>query len=110
MRTIVIGAMAGPVMKVIERCCVRTISVGSGHVFGAIEGCYVHTIGEGTLKGAVYILKCMLVEFCRSVTPSPHVRVKGHLGDDSQLLLYYCILGNVFLLKGGSSHQLSAKA
>ena len=34
-------------------------------------------------------IKCMLVEFCRSVTPSPHVRVKGHLGDDSQLLLYY---------------------
>ena len=34
-------------------------------------------------------VKCMLVEFCRSVTPSPHVRVKGHLGDDSQLLLYY---------------------
>ena len=31
----------------------------------------------------------MLVEFCRSVTPSPHVRVKGHLGDDSQLVLYY---------------------
>ena len=34
-------------------------------------------------------VKCMLVEFCRSVTPSPHVRVKGHLGGDSQLLLYY---------------------
>ena len=34
-------------------------------------------------------IKCMLVEFCRSVTPSPHVRVKSHLGDDSQLLLYY---------------------
>ena len=34
-------------------------------------------------------VKCMRVEFCRSVTPSPHVRVKGHLGDDSQLLLYY---------------------
>ena len=34
-------------------------------------------------------VKCMLVEFCRSVTPSPHVRVKGHLGDDSQLLLYH---------------------
>ena len=33
-------------------------------------------------------VKCMLVEFCRSVTPSPQVRVKGHLGDDSQLLLY----------------------
>ena len=33
--------------------------------------------------------KCMPVEFCRSVTPSPYVRVKGHLGDDSQLLLYY---------------------
>ena len=31
----------------------------------------------------------MLVELCRSVTPSPHVSVKGHLGDDSQLLLYY---------------------
>ena len=39
---------------------------------------------------------CMLVEFWRSVTPSPHVRVKGHLGDDSQLLLYYtwqCLFG-----------------
>ena len=34
-------------------------------------------------------VKCMLAEICRSVTPSPHVRVKGHLGDDSQLLLYY---------------------
>ena len=34
-------------------------------------------------------IKCMLVEFCRSVTPSPHVRVKGHLRDDSQLSLYY---------------------
>ena len=34
-------------------------------------------------------VKCMLVEFCRSVTPSQHVRVTGHLGDDSQLLLYY---------------------
>ena len=33
-------------------------------------------------------VKCMLVEYCRSVTPSPHVRVKGHLGDDSKLLLY----------------------
>ena len=35
------------------------------------------------------IVKCMLVEFCRSVTPLKHVRVKGHLGDDRQLLLYY---------------------
>ena len=34
-------------------------------------------------------VKCMLVAFCRSVTPSPHFKVKGHLGDDSQLLLYY---------------------
>ena len=34
-------------------------------------------------------MKCMLAEFCRSVTPSPHVRVKSHLGDDSQPLLYY---------------------
>ena len=34
-------------------------------------------------------VKCMLVEFCRLVTPSPHVRVKGHMSDDSQLLLYY---------------------
>ena len=33
--------------------------------------------------------KSMLMEFCRSVTPSPHVRVKGHLGDNSQLLLCY---------------------
>ena len=34
-------------------------------------------------------VKYMLVEFCRSVTPSLHVRVKGHLDDNSQLLLYY---------------------
>ena len=33
--------------------------------------------------------KCMLVEVCRSDTPSPQVRLKGHLGDNSQLLLYY---------------------
>ena len=33
--------------------------------------------------------KCMLVDFCRSVIPSPQVRVKGHLGDHIQLLLYY---------------------
>ena len=32
-------------------------------------------------------VKCMLLEFCRSRTPSPHVMVKGHLGDDSQPLL-----------------------
>ena len=32
---------------------------------------------------------CMLVEFCRLFTPSPHVRVIGHFGDDGQLLLYY---------------------
>ena len=41
-------------------------------------------------------VKCMLVEFCRSVSPSPHVRVKGHLRDNSQLLLYYtwqCLFG-----------------
>ena len=34
-------------------------------------------------------VKCMLVEFCRAVTLSPYVRVKGHLCDNSQLLLYY---------------------
>ena len=34
-------------------------------------------------------VKCMLVELCRSVTPSPHVRVKGHPGEDGQLLIYY---------------------
>ena len=34
-------------------------------------------------------VKCMLVDFGRSVTPSPHVRVKGHLGDGNQPLLYY---------------------
>ena len=36
-------------------------------------------------------VKCVLVGFCRSVIPSPHVivRVKGHLGGDSQMLLYY---------------------
>ena len=32
-------------------------------------------------------VKCMVVEFCRSASPSPHVRIKGHLGDDSHLLL-----------------------
>ena len=32
---------------------------------------------------------CMPLEFCRSVTPSPHVRVKGHVGDDNQLLINY---------------------
>ena len=52
-------------------------------------------------------VKCMLVEFCRSVTPSPHV--KGHVGDDRELLFYY-ILGNVFCLIEGGSHQPSAKA
>ena len=39
-------------------------------------------------------IKCMFVKFSRSVTPSPHDRVKGYLGDDSQLLLYntwYCL-------------------
>ena len=55
-------------------------------------------------------IKCMLVEFCRPVTPSTHVTVKGHLGDDNHLLLYITILCNVFLLKGGSSHQPSAKS
>ena len=40
-------------------------------------------------------IKCMLVEFCRSVTPSPHVRVKGQLLDDASCC--YTILGNVFL-------------
>ena len=25
-------------------------------------------------------VKCKLVRFCRSVTPLPHARVKGHLG------------------------------
>ena len=60
-------------------------------------------IGDFLLKN----VKCMLVEFCRSVTPSPHVMVKGHLGDDS---CCYTILGNVFLSNGGSSHQPSAKA
>ena len=33
-------------------------------------------------------MKCILVEFCRSVTPFPHARVNGHLGDDSHPLLY----------------------
>ena len=47
-------------------------------------------------------VKCMLVEFCISVTPSPHVGVKA--------TCCYIILGNVFLLNGGSSHQPSAKA
>ena len=32
------------------------------------------------------------MEVCRSVTPSLHLRVKGHLGNDSQLLLYYTLL------------------
>ena len=48
----------------------------------------------------------MLVEFCRSVTPSAHVRVKGHLED---CCCCFTILSNVFLFNGGSSHQLSAK-
>ena len=52
-------------------------------------------------------VKCTLVEFCRSVTPSPHVRVKGHLGGDSQLLLYYT--WECLLLNGGNGHQPSAE-
>ena len=52
-------------------------------------------------------VKCMLVEFCRSVTPSPHVRVKGTWVTTASCC--YTTLGNVFLLNGGSSHQPSAK-
>ena len=39
-------------------------------------------------------VKCRLVEFCRSVTRSPHVRVKGHLGGDSQLF----VIGDAYML------------
>ena len=45
--------------------------------------------------------------YAGGVTPSPHGRVKGHLGDD---IAKYTILSNVFLLNGGSSDQPSAKA
>ena len=35
-------------------------------------------------------LECIIVEFCRSVTTALHViRIKVHLGNESQLLLYY---------------------
>ena len=58
---------------------------------------HVHTLCKGRRQNTSVatgdflqkIVKCMLVEFVRSVTPSPHVRVKGHLSDDSQLLLSF---------------------
>ena len=33
--------------------------------------------------------KCMMFGFCSSVTTALHVRVKVHLGNETQLLLYY---------------------
>ena len=53
-------------------------------------------------------VKCMLVEFCRSVTPSPHVGSKVTWVTTASCC--YPINGNVVLLNGGSSHQPSAKA
>ena len=53
-------------------------------------------------------VKCMLVKFCRSITPSPHVGSRVTCVTTASCC--YTILGNVFLLNGGSSHQPSAKA
>ena len=65
--------------------CVRTLVLGMAFFIKERRQNTSVETGDFLQKN----VKCMLEEFCRSVTPSPHVRVKGHLGDGIQLLLYY---------------------
>ena len=74
---VVIGAMVA-VIKVTHKASLKLSKVT--HIRGDLK--------MPPLK-LLKLVKCMLVEFCRSVKPLPHVRVKGHLGDSSQLLSYY---------------------
>ena len=66
-----------------DKCSCGSVKIQKRPCWGRHQNTSVET-GDFLQKN----VKCMLVEFCRSVTPSPHVRVKGYLGDDSQLLLY----------------------